>query len=426
MGDILANDIVAGLDIGSSKVCAVIGEPDERGRLAVTGMGTARSQGITRGVIANIEAAQKSVSDAVAAAEAMSGRTVEACWLGIGGRNLSGINSEGFMPVLGRNHEPREITAEDVNQVLEYARATPIPLDKQVLELVPQTFSIDDQAGIRNPIDQIGVRLKAWAHIITCPTTSAQNLIKCVTRANIGVSGLIPQHIAASRAVLTDEEKELGVALVDIGGGSSNIMIFKNGAPWFTGSCPMGGDLVTMDISRLESISMDSAEDAKIEAGCCWEPLIDSDEEFIAQGIGGREPVSMSRAELCAIISARMEELFGGIRDELVKSGYLSGLESGVVLTGGGAMLRGAIELGRDILRLPMRVGKPPDLGGEAERYRKPSYATALGLVMTAWERENPESPDDDDGGGRGGPGGLGGGILNRIVDFFKREVFAN
>ena len=301
---------MVGLDIGTTKVCAVIGERNEHGILAITGVGVCPSTGLRKGVVVNIEATLRSVAAAIEAAEMMSGREVEVCWTGIGGNHIDGINSRGVVAVTGKIRETREIGPEDINRVLEAARAVVIPMDRQVLEVIPQSYIVDDQRGIRDPLDMIGVRLEAEVHIITCSVTSAQNLIKCVNRAGFIVNDLILQSLAASRSVLTLEEKEIGVALLDLGGGTTDVLVYADGAPYSNVTIPAGGGMITSDISKVKNISFETAERIKIDTGCCWEGLFEEDEEVIVPGVGGRPPMPIPKSQILAIIRPRMEEIF--------------------------------------------------------------------------------------------------------------------
>jgi cell division protein FtsA len=339
-------------------------------------------------VVVNIEATLKSVASAIEAAEMMSGREAHACWTGIGGSHIDGINSRGVVAVTGKNRETREIGNDDINRVLEAARAVVIPMDRQVLEVIPQTYIVDDQKGIRNPLDMIGVRLESEVHIITCSVTSAQNLIKCVNRAGFRVNDLILQTLAAGRSTLTEEEKELGAALIDLGGGTTDVMVYSQGAPYSTITIPAGGAQVTSDISILKNISFENAERIKLDAGCCWEDLLEGDGEIIVPGVGGRPPLPIPKSQILGIIRPRMEEIFTMVKEKLDKLALTRPLGGGIVLTGGGSQLPGAAELAFHIFKLPVRVGCPLPVGGLVEEYRNPVYAAAVGLVLEGASRE--------------------------------------
>ncbi|MDR0316402.1 MAG: cell division protein FtsA [Treponema sp.] len=386
--------MIVGLDIGTTKVCAVIGERNEQGVLEITGVGRCASTGLRKGVVVNIESTLKAVSGAIEAAEMMSGREVHECWTGIGGSHVEGINSRGVVAITGKKKETREIGSEDIARVLEAARAVVIPMDRQILEVIPQTYTVDDQKGIRDPLDMIGVRLESEVHIITCSVTSAQNLIKCVNRAGFRVNDLVFQSLAAGRSVLTQEEKDLGVALIDLGGGTTDLLVYVDGAPYSTSTIPAGGTQVSGDISIIKNISVETAEKIKIESGCCWEALLEEDEDIIVPGIGGRPPLTIPRSHVLAIVRPRMEEIFKMVREKLDMLNLGRSLGGGVVLTGGGAMLSGVAELATHILRMPARVGSPirfSGLGGLVEEYRNPIYATAIGLFIEGSDRAGKE-----------------------------------
>ena len=380
--------MVVGLDIGTTKVCAVIGEVNESGFLEITGVGTSPSTGLRKGVVVNIESTLRSVAQAIEAAEMMSGREVHEVWTGIGGNHIEGINSRGVVAVTGKNREVREIGPDDIKRVLEAAQAVLIPMDRRLLEVIPQTYIVDDQRGIMDPLNMIGVRLEAEVHIITCSTTGAQNLIKCVNRAGFRVNDLILQSLAAGRSVLTPEEKELGVAIVDLGGGTTNILVYSEGSPYSISTIPAGGTQVTSDISIIKNISFETAEKIKLEAGCCWEPFLEENDEIIVPGVGGRAPKAIPRSDILAIIRPRMEETFKLVKEKLDKLSFSRPLGGGVVLTGGASQLLGAPDLASHVFNLPVRVGVPLPVGGLDSEYRNPAYATAVGLVLEAFERE--------------------------------------
>ncbi|MDR2101041.1 MAG: cell division protein FtsA [Treponema sp.] len=412
------DELVVGLDIGTTKVCAVIGERNESGLLEITGVGTCPSTGLRKGVVVNIEATLRAVSTAIEAAEMMSGREVHSCWAGIGGSHVDGINSRGVVAVTGRN---REIGQEDIDRVLEAARAVVIPMDRQELEVIPQSYIVDDQKGIRDPMNMIGVRLESEVHIITCSVTSAQNLIKCVNRAGFRVHNLVLQSLAAGRAVLTAEEKEMGVALIDLGGGTTDVLVYSNGTPYSTTTIPAGGGQVTSDISILKSIPFETAERIKIDAGCCWEDLLEGDDEVIVPGVGGRPPLPIPKSQILAIIRPRMEEIFRMVKEKLDKLSLHRPLGGGIVLTGGGAHLLGAVELADQIFKLPVRVGVPLPVGGLVEEYRNPIYATAVGLVLEGADREGKKAPEwGEDNLRKKGQSSF----FGKLADWLRKEFF--
>ncbi|HUV07709.1 MAG TPA: cell division protein FtsA [Spirochaetia bacterium] len=373
------DDLVVGLDIGTTKICAIIGQFDAKGTLEIVGVGTTRSRGLRRGVVVNIEATVKSIISAIEAAELMSGREIQGVFAGIAGSHIEGINSRGVVAVTGRD---REITSEDVDRVIDAGRAIAFPMDREVLHVIPQEFIVDDQRSIRNPIGMIGVRLEAEVHIITGSVTSAQNIVKCVNRAGFRVIDMMLEPLASSRAVLTTDEKELGTLLVDMGGGTTDVLVYVEGSPYYTEVLPIGGDQVTNDLSIVLKTSMESAEKIKIESGCCYMDLLHGEEEVSIPGVGGRPPSIRLRREIVKIIQPRMTEVFSMVKEQVEKRGYLKLLGGGVVLTGGACQVPGTVELAQDVFGLPARIGYPVKLGGLVEEYYSPIFATGIGLVL--------------------------------------------
>ena len=401
----LSNEgFVVGLDIGTTKVCAVIGELNENDTLEITGVGACHSTGLRKGVVVNIEATLRSVAQAIEAAEMMSGREIKEVWTGIGGNHIEGINSRGVVAVTGKNRETREISREDIKRVMDAAQAVLIPMDRRLLEVIPQSYIVDNQRGIQDPLNMIGVRLEAEVHIITCSTTGAQNLIKCVNRAGFRVKDLILQILAAGRAVMTPEEKDLGAALIDLVGGTTNVLVYSDGAPYSIGTIPAGGTQVTSDISIIKNITFETAEKIKLDSGCCWGPFLEEDDDIIVPGVGGRAPQAIPRSQILAIIRPRMEETFKLVKEKIDKLSISRPLGGGVVITGGGAQLLGAAELASQVFRLPVRIGNPLPVGGLVEDYRSPAFATAVGLVLEGFEREQ-KSETGTGGEGRGNGG---------------------
>ncbi len=373
------DDLIVGLDIGTTKVCAVIGQMGDTGQLEITGVGTVPSRGLRRGVVINIETTVRSILAAVEAAEMMSGREVASVYTGIAGGHIEGINSRGVVAVTGRG---REITREDVDRVVDAAKAIVIPMDREVLHVIPQEFIVDEQGGIKNPIGMIGVRLEAEVHIITGAVTSAQNIVKCVNRAGFKANDIVLEPLASSKAVLTQDEKELGVLLLDLGGGTTDVLLHLEGAPYHTEVLTVGGDQVTNDLSIILKTPLEAAERLKKEAGCCYLPLVQEEETVGLPSVGGRPPRRMLRRELAEIIQPRMAEILGMVREQIQRKGYLNLLGGGVVLTGGGALLPGTAELATEIFNLPSRVGYPRKLGGLVEEYYNPIFSTGVGLVL--------------------------------------------
>ncbi len=386
-----AEELIVGLDIGTTKVAVIIGQYNDNGRLEITGVGTTPSRGLRRGVVINIESTVRSILNAVEAAEMMSGREVSAVYTGIAGGHVEGINSRGVVAVTGRG---REISKEDVDRVIDAAKAIVIPMDREVLHVIPQEFVVDEQGGIKNPIGMIGVRLESEVHIITGAVTSAQNIVKCVNRAGFKVGDIVLEPLASSKAVLTNDEKELGVLLIDLGGGTSDVLVYLEGAPYQTEVLAVGGDQVTNDLSIMLKTPIEAAERIKKEAGCCYLPLVQEDEEVMIPGVGGRVPNKVLRSVLAEIIQPRMAEIFGMVKELLARKEYLNILGGGVVITGGGSLLPGTIELASDIFNLPARIGYPVRLGGLVEEYHNPMFATGVGLVMYGASKKEIEYMD--------------------------------
>jgi len=391
------DDLVVGLDIGTTKVCVVIAERNEKGILEITGVGLSPSTGMRKGVVVNIEAVIKSIVEAIEAAEMMSGREVSACWTGIGGSHIEGINSRGVVAIAGQKRENREIDKDDMTRVIEAARAVVIPLDRQIIQTIPQSYTVDDHPGIKDPLGMIGVRLESEVHIITSSATSAENLLRCVNRAGFKANNslLLLQVLAAGRAALTPEERDLGVALLDLGGGTTDVLVYYDGAPYSTFTIPVGGVEVTRDISTIKSISIEVAEKIKQESACCWEPLLEYDEDILVPGMGGRPPLAIPRSHIYAIVRPRMEEIFDLVKQKLDCLNLPRPLSGGIVITGGGAALTGAVELASEIFKMPVRLGMPirfANLGGLIDEYRSPVYATAIGLALEGDKREQDEA----------------------------------
>jgi cell division protein FtsA len=421
----MSNEIVVSLDIGSTYVRVIVCEREDGGVLKIIGTGTRPSTGLRKGVVVNIEATLHAIEEAVEEAEMMSGLEVTDCWTGIGGNHINGINSRGVVGVTGKKRDTREreIGQEDIDRVIEAAKAVVIPTDRQILEVIPQNFKVDDQKGIRNPMDMIGVRLESEVHIITCSVTGGQNLIKCVNRAGFRVNELILQTLAAGRAVLTQEEMDLGVVLIDIGGGTTDMLVYLEGTPYSTYTIPAGGTQVTSDISIIKNISIDNAEKIKINSGCCWEKMLDNDEKVIVPGVGGRPPMSIPRSQLLVIIKPRMEEIFKLAKQHIDALNLPRPLGGGVVITGGGAQLSGVVELANSILRLPARLGTPiptQELEGLVEEYRTPAYATVIGLALEGSRRMGLDSSE------RNSDMRLGekknGALIHKLISWLKEE----
>lgn len=374
-----SDEIIVAVDIGTSKICVFIAEFDEEGDLTIAGVGITASNGIRRGVVINIEAAMKAVEEAINMAEQQAGRTVETVLAGIAGGNIEGINSRGVVAVTGKG---REINNADVERVIDAAKAIVMPMDREVLHVIPQEFIVDDQAGIKNPVDMIGVRLESEVHIITSTISASKNIIKCINRSGFKVDEIVLESIAASSSVLSKDEKDLGVLFLDIGNGTTDLLVHLGGAPYYTGVLPVGAQEVTNDLAIMLNIPFEEAERIKLQSGCCWEPLIDRNEIVIIPGIGGRSPISIPEMRICRILQPRMAELLMLVKKQLVEKGYLNRLGAGVVITGGGALLPGVAELAQEIFQMPARIGHPKNMKGLNPRYRSPEYSTVTGLLQ--------------------------------------------
>ncbi len=373
--------MVVSLDLGTTKTCVLVGLLDEDG-LEVAGFGIAPSRGLRKGVVINLDSTVESIRQAVEEAEKMSGQKIKVVQTGIAGSHLQGLNSHGIIGV-----KDREVSARDVEQVLNAARAVAIPLDREVIDTIPQQFFLDDQEGVVDPVGMSGVRLEVDVHIVTAAAASLQNIYRCCNRAGLDVRGVVLQQLASSRAVLTAEERELGVVLVDVGGGTTDIAIFSNGTICYTASLPLGGNQVTNDIAIGLRTPMEAAEKIKRQYGCTTMRIIDQDEAIDVPSVGGRPPRKLSRQILGEIIEPRLEEIFELANRELHKSGVYDQVVSGVVVTGGTALLSGTAELAEKVFEQQARVGFPEGQGSGFEAVKNPMYSTAVGLLQYAGEK---------------------------------------
>ena len=384
-----SEDLIVGLDIGTTKVCVIIGQIGEQGTVEITGVGITPSRGLRRGVVINIDATVKAIASAMEEAEMMSGREVQNVYAGIAGGHIEGVNSRGVVAVTGKK---REIDKDDIDRVIDAARAIVIPMDREVLHVIPQEYIVDGQSGIRSPQGMIGVRLEAEVHIVTGAVSSAQNIIRCVNRAGFKVNDIVLEPIAAARSVLTNDEKELGVLLVDLGGGTTDVLVYHEGVPYHTEVLALGGDHVTSDLSIMLRTPSEAAEQIKREAACCFQPALDEpDAETSIPGVGGRPPHIVTRRELAEIIQPRMSEMLSSVKNQIEAAGYLTRLSGGVVLTGGGALMPGTAELASEVFGLPARIGYPARLGGLVPEYHSPIFATGVGLVQYGASRQGVE-----------------------------------
>ncbi len=376
-------EIIVGLDIGTTKICAVVGLISESGQVEVVGIGTSESTGLRKGVVVNIEQTVQSIRKAVEDAELMAGCEIHSVYAGIAGSHIMGINSHGVIAVKGD-----EVSARDVERALDAARAVAIPADREVIHILPQEYIVDNQRGIADPLGMAGVRLEVKVHIVTGAVSSAQNILRSCHRSQLEVSDLALESLASAKAVLTPEELEIGVALVDLGGGTTDIAIFVNDAIKHTAVLPLGGQNLSNDIAVGLRTSIASAEKIKIKYGCALADIVSPDESLEVSCVGGREPKRVSREILARICEPRMEEILGLVDQTLTRSGYKELIGAGVVLTGGAALIDGCQELGTDIFDLPTRIGYPRQVGGLKDVVNSPKYATAVGLLRYGAERE--------------------------------------
>jgi cell division protein FtsA len=372
---------VVGLDIGTSKVCTVVGEIHGPGQIDVIGIGSTESRGIKRGVVVSLDAAVDSIRRSIADAEHMAGVEIGSVTLALSGPGIKGFNSRGVVAVAGRN---REVSRDDVRRAIDAASAVSLPSGREIIHVLPQDFVVDEQEGIDAPVGLTGARLEVNVHIVTGSATAIHNLVSCVNKAGVEVSQTVISQLAAAESVLTLDEKELGVALIDIGGGTADIAIYERGSLWHTGVVAVGGDHFTNDVAVGLRTPLPEAEKVKRRVGCALSSMVGEEETMEVASVGGRRPRVMARRMLSDILQPRAEELFHLVWDEISKSGYEKSLNSGLVLTGGGAQLDGLVEIAEQIFDLPIRRGSPTDVGGLADHVANPSSATAVGLVRYA------------------------------------------
>ncbi len=379
------SELIVGLDIGTTKICVVVGELSPEG-VDVVGIGTSPSTGLRKGVVVNIEQTVQSIKKALEEAELMAGCEIRSVYAGIAGSHIKGFNSHGVIAVKGGEVGPR-----DIERVIDAAKAVAIPLDREVIHILPQEFIVDDQRGIADPLGMAGVRLEVRVHIVTGAVTSAQNIIRSCHRAGLDVSDIVLESLASSKAVLTGEEREIGVALVDLGGGTTDLAIFANDSIKHTAVLALGGTNLTNDIAFGLRTPMASAEKIKIKYGCALAEMVPKDEVIEVMSVGGREPRRLSRQVLAEICEPRVEEMLALVDQELIRSGMKNLIGAGVVLTGGTALIEGIQELGEQIFNLPTRIGYPDKVGGLKDVVNSPMYATAVGLLMYGAEKEGVE-----------------------------------
>jgi cell division protein FtsA len=376
------DSLVVGLDIGTTKICTVVGEMSD-GEVNIIGLGTFPSKGLRKGVVINIESTVHSIKKAVEEAELMAGYHLTSVYAGIAGGHIKGINSHGVIAV-----KNREIGQNDVKRVIDAASAIAIPMDREVIHIIPQEFIVDEQDGIRDPVGISGIRLEGRVHIVTGAITSAQNIIKCANRAGLDVNDIVLEQLGSSEAVLMPEEKELGVAIIDLGGGTTDLVIFSNGAIKHTSVVALAGNHITNDISMGLRTPLEEAEKIKKRYGCALVSMVQKDETVEVPSVGGRNPRVLSRQTLAEIIEPRVEEILTLVHHEVMKTGYANLIASGIILTGGTAVLEGLPELAEQIFNLPVRRGIPIGIGGLVDLVHSPIYATGVGLVLYGSKHE--------------------------------------
>ncbi len=368
-------DIIVGLDIGTTKTLAVVGEVGADG-VDITGVGEARSKGLRKGVVVNIESTVTSIKEAVERAGNMAGVEIATVYAGVAGSHVRGVNSHGIVSIA--NHE---VSSDDVERVLDQARRISLPLDRQVIHVLPQDYIVDQQDGVREPVGMSGVRLEARVHLVTAAVASVQNVTKCAERCGLHVAELVLEPLASAEAVLTEDEKEIGVAMVDIGGGTTDIVVYVDGALVHTAVIPLGGINLTNDIATGLRTPVGEAERIKLRHGCALQSMVDPSDMIEVPGVGGRGARSISRQFLASIAEPRMEELFRLVAKVIHESGYAELLGAGVVFAGGATQLEGTPELAEQVLGMPIRRGVPMGVGGMVEMVKSPAYATAVGLL---------------------------------------------
>ena len=371
------NNLIVGLDIGTSKVLAIVAEVTEEGKLEIIGVGHHPARGLRRGVVADIESTVSSIQRAVEEAELMAGCQIHSVYAGIAGSHVRSLNSHGIVAI-----KDREVFGADLERVIDAAQAVAIPADQKVLHILPQEYVIDNQEGIKEPMGMSGVRLEAKVHLVTCAVNAAQNIEKCIRRCGLEVEDIILEQLASSYSVLTEDERELGVCLVDIGGGTTDIAIFTEGSIRHTGVIPIAGDQVTNDIAMALRTPTQHAEEIKIKYACALTQLAGPDETIKVPSVGDRPPRDLSRQSLAEVVEPRYDELFTLIQAELRRSGFEDMVPAGIVLTGGTSKMEGVVELAEEIFHMPVRVGDPQTVLGLNDIVRNPIYATGVGLLM--------------------------------------------
>jgi cell division protein FtsA len=384
MGSAQDKRMIVGLDIGTSKVVAIVGEIGSGGAIEIVGIGSHPSKGLKKGVVVNIESTVQSIQRAVEEAELMAGCQIHSVYVGIAGSHIRSLNSHGIVAI-----RDREVYALDVERVIDAAQAVAIPADQRVLHIIPQEYVIDSQEGIKEPLGMSGVRLEAKVHLVTCATNASQNIEKCIRRCGLEVEDIILEQLASSYSVLTEDEKELGVCLVDIGGGTTDIAIFTEGSIRHTGVIPIAGDQVTNDIAMALRTPTQHAEEIKIKYACALTQLAGADETIKVPSVGDRAPRDLSRQALAEVVEPRYDELFTLVQAELRRSGFEDLIPAGIVLTGGTSKMEGVVELAEEIFHMPVRIGFPQSVMGLTDIVRNPIYSTGVGLLQYGAARQD-------------------------------------
>ena len=406
--------LVVGLDVGTTKICAVIAVPGPSG-LEIVGVGTAPSRGLRRGVVVNIDSTVEAIKAAVGEAEQAAGVEVSGVWAGVAGGHIRSVNSRGVVAVQGKD---REVSAADVERAVDAGRAINVPQDREIIHVLPQAFMVDDADGVRDPIGMSGVRLEVDVHVVTGAVTSVQNVVRSVNRAGLTVHDLVLEPLASAEAVLDADEKELGVVVIDIGGGTTDLAFFRDGAVWHTGVLPLGGDHITNDVAVGLRTPLAEAEDLKKRWGCALTSLVPAEETVDVPSVGGRKPRVLSRQVMAEIIQPRVEEILTLVARDLARAGFQDAATAGVVVTGGTSLMQGVPELAEAVFDLPVRLGLPADLAGRVDLVRSPICATAVGLALYGARRLAPGAAYGD-GSDRGGLAGAG----RRLARWFS-EIF--
>jgi len=377
MGSVQDKKLIVGLDIGTSKVVAIVGEIGLDGSIEIIGIGSNPSKGMKKGVVVNIESTVQSIQRAVEEAELMAGCQIHSVYVGIAGSHIRSLNSHGIVAI-----KDKEVYRADLERVIDAAQAVAIPADQKILHILPQEYIIDNQEGIKEPLGMSGVRLEAKVHLVTCAVNAAQNIEKCIRRCGLEVEEIILEQLASSYSVLTDDERELGVCLVDIGGGTTDIAIFTDGSIRHTGVIPIAGDQVTNDIAMALRTPTQHAEEIKIKYACALTQLAGADDTIKVPSVGDRPPRDLSRQSLAEVVEPRYDELFTLVQAELRRSGFEDLVPAGIVLTGGTSKMEGVVELAEEIFHMPVRVGYPQTVRGLNDIVRNPVYATSVGLLQ--------------------------------------------